>query len=721
MAIQFLSGFDSNGNSTVTGTLSVSSISNDNSSYTGVLVWDGNVLKYRTKTQIRSDIGAGTGSMSSFSVSNGTSTGSITNGGTLTLTGGTGITIGLTGSAGSGVFSISGDVANSSQVGVGNVNINGGGAYDGLRLSYSSGTATLGLDPQSLPGYSGTASGADTASISMIIHNNDDVNNINQELELEQLQSMIDTNYYVNSVSFNTGNGVLTLGRSGLSSLTVDLDGRYVTSSGVTSVATGSGLTGGTITSTGTLSVDSTVVRTTGTQSIAGEKTFSSTAFFTNAGGIRANKVGTQGGQQLVLNAGESASYATGQTNEFVYVNAESGMQINSSPDNWSSGWAGRKTTTINNTSGDSSFSRNVSMGGSLTVSGDAEIGIQSFSSQGNFDIGDTAGFNSGTSMHCDGSAITVEGGAGQTYFSVGVSGTTFGDSNVSGIITLNGTGRIQGIDTVSSGTDAANKNYVDNAVAGAGGIGGSGTANYIPRFSGSTTLANSLLYQIGSSSSQGLASASTNYYWYTSGTPSASTGTGFAVRSTASTYNSAEIRIQSANTGTSTSDGLTLGMGGQFNNYAYMQNRENKQTYFYTNNSIRMTIKGSNGYVGILDSTPSYQLDVNGTIRATGNVIAYSDVRSKENIKTIDSPLDKVLKLRGVEFNKIGKKKKEVGVIAQEIEKVLPEVVSTDDEGMKSVAYGNIVGVLIEGMKEQQKQIEALTDIVEELTKRIK
>jgi len=399
MAIQFLSGFDSDGNSTVTGTLSVSSISNDNSSYTGILVWDGNVLKYRTKAQIKSDIGAGSGSMSSFSVSNGTTTGSITNGGTLTLTGGTGITVGLTGSSGSGVFSISGDVASSSQVGVGNVNINGAGAYDGLRLSYASGTATLGLDPQSLPSYTGTASGADTASISLIIHNNDDVNNVNQYLEIDQLQTMINTNNYVNSVSFNTSNGVLTLGRSGLSSLTVDLDGRYVTSSGVTSIATTNGITGGTITSTGTLQVDSTVVRTTGTQSIAGEKTFSSTAFFTNAGGIRTNQVRTQGGQQLVLNAGESSSYATGQTNELVYVNAESGMQINSSPDNWSSGWAGRKTTTINNTSGDSSFSRHVSMGGDLTVSaGDiymngSRLMISNSSNSGHLKLGDVNDF----------------------------------------------------------------------------------------------------------------------------------------------------------------------------------------------------------------------------------------------------------------------------------------------------------------------------------------
>jgi hypothetical protein len=116
-------------------------------------------------------------------------------------------------------------------------------------------------------------------------------------------------------------------------------------------------------------------------------------------------------------------------------------------------------------------------------------------------------------------------------------------------------------------------------------------------------------------------------------------------------------------------------------------------------------------GDVGIKDSTPSYRLDVAGTIRATGDVIAYSDERVKENIKTIDSSLEKVNKLRGVEFNKIGEDKKSIGVIAQEVEKILPEVIATDDEGMKSVAYGNMVGVLIEAIKELNAEVKELKE----------
>ena len=125
-------------------------------------------------------------------------------------------------------------------------------------------------------------------------------------------------------------------------------------------------------------------------------------------------------------------------------------------------------------------------------------------------------------------------------------------------------------------------------------------------------------------------------------------------------------------------------------------------------NNLVTVSASGNVG-IGTGTGTPAYKLDVQGTIRATGDVIAYSDVRVKENIKTIDNSLEKVSKLRGVEFNKIGNNEKSIGVIAQEIEKVIPEVVKNDDKGMKSVAYGNISGLLIEAIKELKAEIEEL------------
>ena len=64
---------------------------------------------------------------------------------------------------------------------------------------------------------------------------------------------------------------------------------------------------------------------------------------------------------------------------------------------------------------------------------------------------------------------------------------------------------------------------------------------------------------------------------------------------------------------------------------------------------------------------------------------------------------------MRGVSFDWIENGNSEVGVIAQEVEEVIPDVVSTNDQGIKSVKYGNLVGVLIEAIKEQQQRIEAL------------
>ena len=103
-------------------------------------------------------------------------------------------------------------------------------------------------------------------------------------------------------------------------------------------------------------------------------------------------------------------------------------------------------------------------------------------------------------------------------------------------------------------------------------------------------------------------------------------------------------------------------------------------------------------------DASGFRNITATGTVQGA-EVTATSDERLKSDIKTIDNALDKVMNMRGVSY--IKQAEKGVGVIAQEIEKVLPEVV-TDGE-YKSVAYGNIVGVLIEAIKEQQKQIDEL------------
>ena len=99
-------------------------------------------------------------------------------------------------------------------------------------------------------------------------------------------------------------------------------------------------------------------------------------------------------------------------------------------------------------------------------------------------------------------------------------------------------------------------------------------------------------------------------------------------------------------------------------------------------------------------------KLYVGSTITGSADVIAFSDRKLKENIETLDGK--KVLDMRGVSFTRKDTGAESSGVIAQEIQKVAPELVH-DTEGTLGVAYGNLVGYLIEAVKDQQKQIDEL------------
>ena len=117
--------------------------------------------------------------------------------------------------------------------------------------------------------------------------------------------------------------------------------------------------------------------------------------------------------------------------------------------------------------------------------------------------------------------------------------------------------------------------------------------------------------------------------------------------------------------------------------------------------------------------------MTVNGTITHSGLVVP-SDIRLKKDIQPLNGALDKVLQLRGVSFYCKNKEEmaaakgkdvnnfsygfgpeKQIGVIAQEIEKVVPELVVTDNDGFKAVKYENLTPLLIEAIKEQQTIIE--------------
>jgi len=110
--------------------------------------------------------------------------------------------------------------------------------------------------------------------------------------------------------------------------------------------------------------------------------------------------------------------------------------------------------------------------------------------------------------------------------------------------------------------------------------------------------------------------------------------------------------------------------------------------------------------------------MDTSGNLTMAGNVTAYSDIRLKENINVIPDALDKVQQIRGVTFTRNDVDDLEqlhTGVIAQEVETVLPMAVSEDNSGVKNVAYGNMVGLLIEAIKELKAEVDDLkTQIAE-------
>ncbi len=115
---------------------------------------------------------------------------------------------------------------------------------------------------------------------------------------------------------------------------------------------------------------------------------------------------------------------------------------------------------------------------------------------------------------------------------------------------------------------------------------------------------------------------------------------------------------------------------------------------------SQKVNVMGSSDY--------SYAVNVNGSVGA-GAYFYTSDKTLKTNITPISGALGLVNKLQGVRFTWKKDGKESIGLIAQDVEKVFPQLVSTGDNGIKSIEYGNLIAPLIEAVKEQQIQIETL------------
>ena len=199
----------------------------------------------------------------------------------------------------------------------------------------------------------------------------------------------------------------------------------------------------------------------------------------------------------------------------------------------------------------------------------------------------------------------------------------------------------------------------------------------------------------------------------------SLSTNTGFNMNSSG--------RI---NFGGSSFNGLLTLQGAHVSGYGLL-NMESSDSCLISMNSsstydVRIRYKYQSvdqWFVGMIDNTSfrwqnassanSLTLTQAGTLTALGDIIAYSDISLKENIRPIENVLARIINSRGVLYDRIDTKtKNNIGFIAQELENQFPELVKTNENGTKSVAYQNAVAILFEAIKEQQKQINELKNI---------
>jgi hypothetical protein len=151
--------------------------------------------------------------------------------------------------------------------------------------------------------------------------------------------------------------------------------------------------------------------------------------------------------------------------------------------------------------------------------------------------------------------------------------------------------------------------------------------------------------------------------------------------------------------------------LGHDLNGDAFFYETANKSLAIGTNNTERMRIS-ADGFVGIAATpTSAYRLSVTGKIYASDDIVAFSDARYKRDISPIADSLNKVRSLVGVLYTDSNGNRK-TGLLAQDVQTVLPEAVSTDEAGNLALAYGNLVGLLVEAVKE-------LTTRVHELEKR--
>lgn len=172
-------------------------------------------------------------------------------------------------------------------------------------------------------------------------------------------------------------------------------------------------------------------------------------------------------------------------------------------------------------------------------------------------------------------------------------------------------------------------------------------------------------------------------------------------------------INTLSSNAQTQLTNLSTTKLNAALPNDAWISSADGRQRLYFTTNANTVMQFDTQWRVDNNSGSTMLSCDTSGNFTATGNVGAYSDVALKEDIYQIENALDKVKKLRGVHFTKKSNKSKEIGVVANEVEKVVPELVDEHEDKelgtIKTMKYANTVGLLIEAVKDLSKQVEEL------------
>jgi hypothetical protein len=272
----------------------------------------------------------------------------------------------------------------------------------------------------------------------------------------------------------------------------------------------------------------------------------------------------------------------------------------------------------------------------------------------------------------------------------------------------------------ISNATDAADIFYFTNTAQLGVGISPTsplhvlGTAGYIANF---TTGTNSIKIYCGSTYSIFEGNSANQMGWL---------GSGFYIEAGATPVN--RFNISAAGLTTITGELTLTGGGATHMNiiadslYAYTRYQGGANDMYLLQNLPTVTNNGVSAGAGYLYFSQGQQFEfvwsgvskvqITSTGQATfaADVIAYSDISVKENIRTINNALGRIIKSRGVLYDRIDTKVKDnIGFIAQELELQFPELISVNADGTKGVKYQNAVAVLFEAIKEQQNQIDEL------------